>query len=74
MTAAEETLLAEGKNFEHSEGSIGTSKLELLFRANFQIELTTLELIKQNPHLAKTVIYIFPVNFYIYIYISNSQY
>jgi hypothetical protein len=63
MTAAEETLLAEGKNFEHSEGSIGTSKLELLFRAKFQIELTTLELIKQNPQLAENVIYLFYISF-----------
>jgi hypothetical protein len=39
MTLNEEKLLAEGKNFEHSGGSVASSRIEILLRASYLIDL-----------------------------------
>ena len=44
MTAEEEDLLAEGKNFEHYGGAVKASKLKILFRCKQKVELARLEL------------------------------
>ena len=38
MTEEEEKLLANGRNFNHSEGAVHTSKLEILFQIKRNIE------------------------------------
>jgi hypothetical protein len=38
MTAEEEELLAEGKNFEHSSGSVTTGRIEIVLRSHYLID------------------------------------
>jgi len=46
MTEEEEKLLADGRNFEHSEGAVHTSKLEILFQIKRNIEAVRAELMR----------------------------
>jgi hypothetical protein len=39
MSADEEKLLADGKNFEHTGGSVAASRIEVLMRAKYLIEM-----------------------------------
>lgn len=38
MTHEEEQLLAEGKNFEHSAGSVTTGRIEIALRSHYLID------------------------------------
>lgn len=49
ITAAEEQLLSEGKNYEHSLGAVHTSKLELLLRLKNLLVPAEQKLHKANP-------------------------
>jgi len=61
MTADEEDLLAEGKNYEHSSGAIGSCSLEILFRAYKCID-TAIATFEQQGELM-----VFHVNLYFYL-------
>ena len=55
MTPAEQNLLAEGKNFEHSGGAVATSKLEILFLIYREYQ-NVIRRLKSHPNLQNRVI------------------
>jgi hypothetical protein len=56
MTLEEEKLLAEGKNFEHSGGSVSRSRLEIMFRAMYLIDVAYLNNIDVNTCCSSSLI------------------
>jgi hypothetical protein len=65
MTDAEERILFEGKNFEHTFGAVHTSNLEILVRLSVNLSIAVVDLYTcmLNEYTNDLV-----VNIYIYIY------